>query len=177
MEKEPLIPSYSKMPRTPSQRSRLPEENEISISESLISSEFKDILTFDSRKSSSQTDDALNLRVNIHDSSDPVNTFASCSDSNVGSNPIPVIDRDLQIQIPHSWSVDPDYSRTNLRCSKTTINELEQPSNPKSQQLASSSIVRQWIVLFIMYLSLGVVIYCSRENVMDSETHVSVDAL
>ncbi|KAI3498101.1 hypothetical protein L1887_33849 [Cichorium endivia] len=170
MEKEPLIPSYSKIPRTPSQLSHLPEDNEISIRASLTGSEFNDMLIFDSPKSSSQTVDALNSRVNIDDYSDSLKPFVSCSDSNVVSNQIPVINPDLQIQIPHSWSVDPNNS-------ETTINEFDQPSNPRSQQSASSSIVRQWVVLLIMYLSLGVVIYCSRENFVDSETHVAVEAL
>ncbi|KAI3764215.1 hypothetical protein L2E82_14219 [Cichorium intybus] len=179
MEKEPFIPSYSKIPRTPSQLSHLPEDNEISIPASLTGSEFNDMLIFDSPKSSSQTVDALNSRVNIDDYSDSLKPFVSCSDSNVGSNPIPVINPDLQIQIPHSWSVDPNnsFQKANLHCSETTINEFDHPSHPRSQQSASSSIVRQWVVLLIMYLSLGVVIYCSRENIVDSETHVAVEAL
>ncbi|KAL7607311.1 hypothetical protein Lser_V15G15562 [Lactuca serriola] len=173
MEKEPLIPSCSKIPITPSQFCNLPEENEISIPA------FEDMLIFDSPKSSSQEVDALNLRENMDNSSDFPKPFDSCSDSNVGSDPIPVLNQDLQIHIPHSWSVDPIHSfkKTNRQCSETTHNEFGQPSNPKSQQLASSSIARQWIVLLIMYLSLGVVIYCSRENFIDSETHVAVDAL
>lgn len=55
------------------------------------------------------------------------------------------------------------------------INDFEHHSEPKPP---SSTIVRQAVLLLILYLSLGVVIYWyNQEHFVASETHVVVDAL
>lgn len=57
------------------------------------------------------------------------------------------------------------------------INDLEHPS-VKPPQFSSSSIVRQAVVLLVVYLTLGVVIYSfNRHNFKAKETHPVVDAL
>ncbi|KAI3764216.1 hypothetical protein L2E82_14220 [Cichorium intybus] len=186
MEKEPLLPAHSKFIRTPSQLRQLAIENEVSIPPSLTPSEFKDMLIFGSPRGepSSQTVDALNLRLNIDNSGDSPRLFGSSSNSNVGSNPIPVINPDLQIQITPSRPVDPTSAikKKNLHRSKTApaicnINELDQNSQNKPPQSGSPSIVRQSVVLLVLYLLLGVFIYWyNRENFLGKETYVVVDA-
>ncbi|KAI4343063.1 hypothetical protein MLD38_027608 [Melastoma candidum] len=76
----------------------------------------------------------------------------------------------------------PSFNRkTNLHRSKTapalaTINDVM--ARPERPQLSSQPIVRQAIILLIMYLSLGVVIYWSqRDDFSTKETHPVVDAL
>ncbi|XP_077250945.1 two-pore potassium channel 3-like isoform X1 [Tasmannia lanceolata] len=83
-----------------------------------------------------------------------------------------------------SWLSNPNFTRskTNLHRSKTapamsTINDLDHPSLP-NPKFASASIVRQGVLLLILYLSLGVLIYSlTRENFNGIETHPVVDAL
>lgn len=59
------------------------------------------------------------------------------------------------------------------------INDVEHPSVPKPPQFGSSSaIVRQAVVLLILYLTLGVIIYWSNKDHFKAiETHPVVDAL
>ncbi|KAI3719674.1 hypothetical protein L6452_20576 [Arctium lappa] len=180
MEKEPLLPTYGKIPRTPSLLCPLPEENQISIPASLTPSEFKDMLIFgsprDSSSSSSHVIDALNLNDNHNDSP---KVFASSSNSNPFAKPIPVINPDSNRPVDRNYP----FRKINLHRSKTapaisTINEIDQPSKPKPPQLVSPSIIRQSVVLLILYLLLGVIIYWyNRDSFMGSETHVVIDAL
>ncbi|GKD36090.1 two-pore potassium channel 3-like protein [Tanacetum coccineum] len=178
MEKEPLLQSHSTIPKLPSPLGPLHEQNEITIPTSLTPMEFKDMLIFgssprDTPSTNSLTVDALNLSVNVDSSND-----SSCSISNLCLKDIPmVVDPDIQIQIPQL------RNKKYLHRSKTapaicTINEYDHPSMPRPSQLASPPIVRQSVVLLIMYLSLGVVIFWyNKENFIGSETHVVVDAL
>ncbi|KAF9621092.1 hypothetical protein IFM89_016526 [Coptis chinensis] len=58
------------------------------------------------------------------------------------------------------------------------INDFDHPSIPKPQFGSSSSIVRQGLVLLVIYLSLGVLIYSlNRHHFKAIETHPVVDAL
>ncbi|CAA0832917.1 Two-pore potassium channel 3 [Striga hermonthica] len=59
------------------------------------------------------------------------------------------------------------------------INEIDQQfPPPKPPQFGKPSIVRQGVLLLILYLSLGVLIYSfSKENFRGNETHPVVDAL
>lgn len=58
------------------------------------------------------------------------------------------------------------------------INEIQDFSEPEPPQFGKQSMVRQGVVLLIMYLSLGVVIYSlSRDDFKGNETHPVVDAL
>ncbi|KAL8268650.1 hypothetical protein R6Q59_002448 [Mikania micrantha] len=185
MEQEPLLPSYSKAPRSPSQLCALPEENEITIPASLTPTEFKDMLIFGSpREASSSASimvDALNLNVSIDNSTDSPILSASCSESIAGSKSkqIAVVNSDMQAQIPQNYQ----FRKTYLHRSKTapaicTINDLEHISKAKPPQLGSPSIVSQSVVLLIMYLSLGVVIYWyNKEHFIGSTTYVVIDAL
>ncbi|XP_071739554.1 two-pore potassium channel 3-like [Rutidosis leptorrhynchoides] len=178
MEKEPLLTNYPKVPRTPSQVVPLPGENDVytPASAALTPSEFKDMLIFGSPRETSSSSslivDALNLSVNID---------TTCSDPNPGSKPIPVVNQDLQIQIPQYPNCQ--YRKAYLPRSKTapaicTIDEYDHAPKAKPPQMGSTSIVRQSVVLLIMYLSLGVAIYWyNRDHFIGTETHVVVDAL
>ncbi|GAA0178657.1 ion channel [Lithospermum erythrorhizon] len=83
------------------------------------------------------------------------------------------------------WLVDPNCPSTKkcLHRSKTApalnvINDLDCPSGKNAAKFKSQSIVKQAIVLLMLYLSLGVVIYsCYRDHFKASETHPVVDAL
>ncbi|GER26023.1 calcium-activated outward-rectifying potassiumchannel [Striga asiatica] len=92
---------------------------------------------------------------------------------------------DTEIQ-HHPRLVHPNHSaaKTSLRRSKTApamvnINEIDQQfPPPKPPQFGKPSIVRQGVLLLILYLSLGVLIYSfSKENFRGNETHPVVDAL
>ncbi|KAL4561622.1 hypothetical protein LXL04_033792 [Taraxacum kok-saghyz] len=173
MDKEPLLPTNTPTSRTPTPLCALPEDDEISIPLSLTPSELKDMLIFGSPKEPpSIIVDAL------------VSTLNSNSQRPFSSDLDPVSDPE-QVSTPPSWLSDPNYTfgKTNLRRSKTApamaaINYLEPQSESKPPQSSSSSIVRQAVLLLILYLSLGVVIYWSnRDHFVASETHVVVDAL
>lgn len=74
-------------------------------------------------------------------------------------------------------------SKSNLHRSKTapampTINDVQRQKLMPKPFLGSSSIIRQAIVLLILYLALGVVIYWFNRHQFDAvETHPIVDAL
>ncbi|KAI3697524.1 hypothetical protein L6452_30617 [Arctium lappa] len=172
MDKEPLLATNT--PRTPSSHlCSLPEDDEISIPIPLTPSELKDMLIFGSPKEPSSTIvDALALSLNNQKPfTCDLNNFNSNSNSTISD-----------LQQPQSWLTDPNYSigKTNLHRSKTApamaaINDFEHHSESKPP---SSTIVRQAVLLLILYLSLGVVIYWyNQEHFVASETHVVVDAL
>ncbi|KAL6544908.1 hypothetical protein OROMI_023770 [Orobanche minor] len=163
MEKEPLLPhsSHGKpQPSPPPPLLRLPpEDNEITISPSPLtpsSKELKNRFIFGSDSSSSQN-----------------STTSEHGEEEFSLN-------------QNSWSTGPKYptSKPNLRRSKTApamanINEIRRfPETTSPSQLGKPSIVRQGIMLLILYLSLGVVIYSfSKDNFRGTETHPLVDAL
>ncbi|KAM0052092.1 putative Two pore domain potassium channel, EF-Hand 1, calcium-binding protein [Helianthus debilis subsp. tardiflorus] len=180
MDKEPLLSTTN----TPSVLCPLPEHDEISIPVTLTPSELKDMLIFGSPRE--PIVDALALSFNNHNNHNQRPPFAS---SDLNSNSIllssPNGDPDPPPP-PPSWLSDPNYSfgKTNLHRSKTApamaaINDFEHPAaETKPPHSSSSSIVRQAVLLLILYLSLGVVIYWyNREHFVASETHVVVDAL
>ncbi|KAJ9558154.1 hypothetical protein OSB04_012768 [Centaurea solstitialis] len=171
MDKEPLLPTNT--PRTPSSHlCSLPENDEISIPLPLTPSELKDILIFGSPKEpSSSIVDALALTLNTQKPFSP------------DSNPNPNSNQNQNSNSTESWLTDPNYSfgKTNLHRSKTApamaaINDFDHRSSESKPP--SSAIVRQAVLLLILYLSLGVVIYWyNQEHFVASETHVVVDAL
>ncbi|KAJ7968873.1 Two-pore potassium channel like [Quillaja saponaria] len=172
MEKEPLLPYVSpKKKLTPPQLCSLPEHDEIKLP--ITPSSFKDRLIFGpcSPHDCSPIVDALTLSLNSP------RTSASFSQD-------PSAPQDFQSQSSQSWLIDPNYPRnkTNLHRSKTApamavINDFNHPAVPRPQ-FGSQSIVRQAVILLIVYLSLGVIIYWfNRDNFSASETHPVVDAL
>ncbi|XP_076941739.1 two-pore potassium channel 3-like [Bidens hawaiensis] len=179
MEKEPLLPSHSKAPRTPARA--LPEQNEIAIPPTLTPMEFKDMLIFgsprDSPSSASIMVDALNLNVGNDNEIYSPKLNAACSEAI--QVPSVNVNQDTQIQIGQGYKIRKTY----LHRSKTApaicnINDLERISKPNPPQLGSASIVRQSALVLMMYLSLGVVIYWyNRDKFMGTETYVVVDAL
>lgn len=80
---------------------------------------------------------------------------------------------------------DSSLPRSGLHRSKTSpallgMNELQKAVEDESQkpETQSGSIIRQGIVLLVLYLVLGIVIYsCNRENFSGVETNPIVDAL
>ncbi|PIA30087.1 hypothetical protein AQUCO_05700062v1 [Aquilegia coerulea] len=182
MEKEPLLPyisissprrtkslhhnQLSLNPSPPPPLCTLPEDGEITlpilIQSPLTPSELKDRLIFGSSSPTPNdhfsTIDALGL---------------DSHSSNHQSEPL----LDDPPLIP-SWG----KSKSNLHRSKTApamavINDFEHPSIPKPH-FGSSSIVRQACFLLIIYLSLGVLIFClNRHHFTSSKTHPIVDAL
>lgn len=178
MEKEPLLSYHSPRRRTPPQLSTLlstlPEHDEVSLPIPLTPSLLKERLIFGPSAASpidpSPALEALNLSLNS-----PIQ-----SSSNLAFNANAQESSSQQ----QSWLIDPNYkwTKTNLHRSKTApamavINDTHHPPIPKPQ-FATQSIVRQAVVLLLLYLSLGVVIYWfNRDNFVANETHPVVDAL
>ncbi|KAF7803200.1 two-pore potassium channel 3 [Senna tora] len=175
METEPLLPYVSprkknSSPAPPPPLCPLPENDEVILP--LTPSELKDRLIFGpsstSPKDSSSLVEALTLSLN---SSKP----SSSSSQNLVATP----------QDAQSWLVDPNcpWHKTNLHRSKTApamavISDLNHETPVGKPQFGSQSIVRQAVILLILYLSLGVVIYWfNRHNFSAIETHPVVDAL
>lgn len=166
MSKEPLLQPNT--PRTQPLLCPLPENNEISVPP-LTPSELKDMIIFGSPKEPASTlVDALTMSL-----------------SNTGSNPGGVFEPQV-LSSPLAWLSDQNYfgKKTNLHRSKTApamaaINDLESHSDgEKPPQSSSSAIVRQAVLLLILYLAFGVSIYWyNREHFVAHETHVVVDAL
>uniref|UniRef100_A0A2P2Q506 Calcium-activated outward-rectifying potassium channel n=1 Tax=Rhizophora mucronata TaxID=61149 RepID=A0A2P2Q506_RHIMU len=182
MEKEPLLPYLS--PRRRSAQPPLPplcplpEENEISIPVPLTPSEIKDLLIFGpsspSVKDSNHFIDALTLSLTSPISSSSNQEFNIANQESV-----------QQQQQLQSWLLDPSYSRTktNLHRSKTApamavLNDLKHPPAVSKPQFGSQSIVRQAVILLLLYLAFGVLIYSIyRDDFSANETHPVVDAL
>ncbi|KAK9058029.1 hypothetical protein SSX86_022869 [Deinandra increscens subsp. villosa] len=184
MDKQPLL-----TPNTPSILCPLPEDDEISIPLNLTPSELKDMLIFGSpREPSSTIADALAFTLHNNNNNSNSNSQRPFASDHSNSILNPSCDLEQEVSTPQSWLLDPSYSfgKTNLHRSKTApamaaINDLdlEHPSSEaKPPQSTSSAIVRQAVLLLILYLSLGVVIYWyNREHFVANETHVVVDAL
>ncbi|KAG7026481.1 Two-pore potassium channel 3 [Cucurbita argyrosperma subsp. argyrosperma] len=177
MEKEPLLPYMSPRGKPPSlpQLYPLPENDEIILP--MTPTEFKDRLIFgpsSSPQDASSAFDALTL------------SLASPRPSASSSRQDPSTPLDPKSQSPsqQGWLVDSKHSchKSNLHRSKTApamavINDINHSQVPKPQ-FGKQSIIRQAVVLLIIYLSLGVVIYwINRDNFSASETHPVVDAL
>ncbi|GAV64939.1 Cas1_AcylT domain-containing protein/Ion_trans_2 domain-containing protein [Cephalotus follicularis] len=157
-----LSPRQKPIPPTPP-LCPLPEDGEISLPLPLTPSELKNNLIFGpcspSPRETSPLVDALTLSTN--------SSIPSPSDSFMSS-----------------WLIDPNYlwTKTKLHRSKTapaiaTINDAMRQVIPKPQ-FGSQSVVRQAVVLLVIYLSLGVVIYWfNRDNFTANKTHPVVDAL
>lgn len=200
MEKEPLLCYLSprKKPAPPPPLFPLPEDGEISIPMPITPSELKDRLIFGpvtSPKDASPIVDALTLSLasptTSASSSSSTSFFSRDSSSLQQSSSIqdavllPQQQQSSQLQSPQSWLIDPNYafSKSNLHRSKTApamavINDLKHHDAVPKPQFGSQSIVRQAVVLLILYLSLGVTIYWfNRHNFTASETHPVVDAL
>ncbi|KAJ4703795.1 Two-pore potassium channel like [Melia azedarach] len=194
MDKEPLLSYLSprRKPTAPAPLFPLPEEGEISVPIPLTPSELKDRLIFGPSPSPSETSpivDALTLSVSSPKTSSS-NLFSRESPQQ-SMIPDSVLfpqqqqqQQSSQLQSPQSWLVDSNYPffKSNLHRSKTApamavINDLKHREVPKPQ-LGSQSIVRQAVVLLVLYLSLGVIIYWfNRDNFSANETHPVVDAL
>ncbi|CAA2990951.1 two-pore potassium channel 3-like [Olea europaea var. sylvestris] len=201
MEKEPLLlhvnprwPQPQPQPQQPPlpppvSLCPLPEDNEITIPTLPITpsaKEFKERLIFGSPtyassplidSSSSSLLDALTLSVNS-----PKPSKSSLDNERINTEPhVSNLDQENK----QSWLIDPNYtmSKSNLHRSKTApamaaINEIDHSHDSEKPQSGSSSIVRQGVLLLIVYLSLGVVIYSfNRDNFRATETHPVVDAL
>ncbi|KAL2343686.1 hypothetical protein Fmac_004971 [Flemingia macrophylla] len=175
MEKEPLLQYFSPRKKPPPlpPLCPLPENDEIILP--ITPLEFKDRLIFGPASSSprdpSPLADALTLP----------NNSPKCSSSSSQDYAPQLFDQ----QQVSSWLLDPNYSwkKTNLHRSKTApamavISDFNPQPSVSRPQFGSQSIVRQGVVLLILYLALGVVIYWfNRHNFTASETHPIVDAL
>ncbi|KAL3833602.1 hypothetical protein ACJIZ3_008338 [Penstemon smallii] len=180
MEKEPLLsyisprrPQPSPPPPPPS-LFPLPEDDEITIPPPPLtpsSKELKERLIFGSPSSSSSSI----FSKDSSSSSSLIDALTLSQNSNT--------DADLENQ--QSWLIDPNYPafKSNLHRSKTApamanINEVGISNATKPPKLSSLSIVRQGVILLIIYLCLGVLIYSfNRDNFSAKETHPVVDAL
>ncbi|OVA11584.1 Two pore domain potassium channel [Macleaya cordata] len=185
----------------------LPEDGEITLpsltnhhrhpSSPLTPSELKDLLIFGPPPSSPSTTttstttitiDALTLaddpsssshRLEQEEDDDetPTTTTTSASSSSW------LLDPTTNVALP--WTKTKSITnKTNLHRSKTApamaaINNLDHHlHHTKPPKFASPSIVRQAVLLLLLYLSLGVVIYSfNRKNFSAKETHPIVDAL
>ncbi|CAH9105884.1 unnamed protein product [Cuscuta epithymum] len=162
MEKEPLLP-YASSPRTPPPLSlfSLPEDTEITIiphSHSMTPSEFKEKLIFGSPRTPRKELKTPN----------PDEAFKPDPKSN--------IDRMNY----------PSREKSNLHRSRTapamaTMDDVQQQQLQHCSakpQFGNQSIVRQSVMLLMVYLILGVSVYSFlRGNFKGSETHPIVDAL
>ncbi|GAA0185493.1 ion channel [Lithospermum erythrorhizon] len=198
MENEPLLPiststtSRKPPPPPPLSLSPLPELNEFSPpSSSLTPSELKEYLIFGttslSPAPSNHVLDCMNFNLNKSislDSSINNNTISSSPHmSPFGYDPSSSSKEENKSSV--DWLVDPNYAWTknHLHRSKTApamavINEIVGATVENKPYSNSQSVVRQAVLLLMLYLSLGVVIYsCYREHFIADETHPVVDAL
>lgn len=208
MEKEPLLPFLSprcSVP-APSLLFSLPEENEISLPLSLTQSEFKDRLIFGQPEENeislplSLTPSELKDRLIFGPSSPPsldpqsstpsetitptpkasTPSFAPCSSASFES----LINLQDQ-EKTQSWLIDPNYvwKRGNLHRSRTApamaaINDLVRREVDKPSQFNSSSLIKQALVLLLVYLTCGVIIYWwNIDDFRAIETEPVVDAI
>lgn len=188
---EPLLPSSLRrallpQPPPPISLCPLPENDEITIPPPTVtpssSKELKDMLIFGSPASSSSTS-------HLKDSSSSAILEALTLSVASPRASIPNLDNEQKSNFDpesqQSWLIDPNFlpTKSNLHRSKTapamaTINEIDISSDTESPQIGTFSILRQGVILLIIYLSLGVVIYSiNRDNFRATETHPVVDAL
>ncbi|KAJ8762047.1 hypothetical protein K2173_006649 [Erythroxylum novogranatense] len=183
MEKEPLLPYQSPRRKSflpPPVLCPLPEHNEVSLPVPITPSELKDRLIFGS-SSPSQSDasplfEALTLSF--------TSPKPSSSNQEFGDVLHESPRHQQQSMQQQSWLIDPNYkwNKTNLHRSKTApamavINDLKQ-SVVQKPQFGSQSIVRQAVILLLLYLAFGVLIYSIyKDSFAASETHPVVDAL
>ncbi|KAI3409415.1 uncharacterized protein J3R85_019355 [Psidium guajava] len=174
MDNEPLLQCAS--PGVRPSLFPLPEDEEIALPPPLTPSELKDRLIFGPSPSPSPRD------------ASPITKAAALSlhparpSSSSSSGPtVPSPEQPQQ----QSWLIDPNFfwSKSNLHRSKTApamavINDLNRQSAQAKPRFASPSIIRQAVLLLVMYLSLGVIIYwVNRDSFSASETHPVADAL
>lgn len=177
MEKEPLLPYMSPrgkpLPQPP-QLCSLPEDDEIILP--MTPTEFKDRLIFgpsSSPQDASPIFDALTISI----------ASARLAASSSLQDPSTPLDVKSQSQSQQAWLVDSNYAwrKSNLHRSKTApamavINDVH--AQERKPQFGKQSIIRQAVVLLILYLSLGVLIYwINRDKFSAHETHPVVDAL
>ncbi|KAK7363268.1 hypothetical protein VNO77_05404 [Canavalia gladiata] len=184
MEKEPLLPYFSprkKPSPLPTQLFPLPEYDEVLLP--MTPSALKDRIIFGPSSVASPRDppplaDALTVPNNS-----PKCASSSCSASQDLASALP--DTHHQQQHSSSWLIEPNCSwrRTNLHRSKTApamavISDFNPQSPVSRPQFGSQSVVRQAVLLLVLYLALGVVIYWfNRHDFSSTETHPIVDAL
>ncbi|KAG6419304.1 hypothetical protein SASPL_121520 [Salvia splendens] len=169
----------------------LPENNEICIPAPItpVSREIKDILIFGSPSSSSSgfKDSNSIFRDALHASLASPNKIGNIDTErlNLDNNNDKQKNSSNDPESLQSWLIDPDYpaSKSNLHRSKTapamaTINEIDHCSHEKPPQFGTPSIVKQGVILLIVYLSFGVIIYSlNMDSFNATRTHPVVDAL
>ncbi|XP_011096510.1 two-pore potassium channel 3-like [Sesamum indicum] len=197
MEKEPLLvrvgprrPQPSPAPLPPPSLCPLPEHNEITIPPvppTPSARELKDMLIFGSPSSpashlidSSSSNLIEALTLSLTSPRPPLSNLATewlnVDEQRSNSDP----------ENQQSCLIAPNYPRSkNLHRSKTapamaTIYEIDRSSaaKPPPPLFAKQSIVRQGVILLIIYLSFGVLIYSlNRHNFRAIQTNSVVDAL
>ncbi|KAG7536194.1 Potassium channel domain [Arabidopsis suecica] len=71
-----------------------------------------------------------------------------------------------------------NFHRSKTAPAMAAINDVSHPNDQRTEQSNSKSIVRQALALFVVYLSLGVLIYwLNRDNDNVNQTHLIVVAL
>ncbi|XP_042040117.1 LOW QUALITY PROTEIN: two-pore potassium channel 3-like [Salvia splendens] len=157
MEKEPLLPFI----RPTLSLHSLPEHDEITIPPSPSSKHLKDFLIFGPPppSSSSASDFLAALALTLN------SPWPTSQKSNLGPDSCPPASKNLH--------------RSKTAPAMTNINEIRDFSEAAEQlQFGKQRVVRQGVVLLVIYLSLGVVIYSLiRAGFKGNETHPVVDAL
>ncbi|KAK6154869.1 hypothetical protein DH2020_009117 [Rehmannia glutinosa] len=153
MEKEPLLPISSPIkpqpsPPPPPLLRHLPEYNEISIAPSPLTPSSKELKD----RLIFGSDSSSSSQLQNSTTSDIIEALAlTLTSLNLRSKTAPAM---------------------------ATISEIDLFSETKPPQFGKPSIVRQGVMLLIVYLTLGVVIYSfNRDNFRGPETHPVVDAL
>ncbi|KAL8130343.1 hypothetical protein V2J09_019498 [Rumex salicifolius] len=188
MEKEPLLPLLN--PRTPAPPppppplllSALPENEEVT--HGFTPSSLKERLIFGPSLSADEQP-SPSLYEALASYSSPRPSFDADSSSSTAFDP-----QNLQPSqhFPPAAAPGPFLftNRSNLHRSKTApamavINDLQYPkitTNTRPHESTSQAIVKQAVLLLILYLALGVLIYWfNRHQFAASETHPVVDAL
>ncbi|XP_051128225.1 two-pore potassium channel 3-like [Andrographis paniculata] len=193
MEKQPLL-SYIKTrrpPPTPSSSSTLcplPEDDEITIPPPITPSakDLKDILIFGSPStatahlrdtSSSNLLEALTLSLS--------SPHPAASNLDYDKPTFDQLKPNSDLENQQLWLNELIYpvTKSHLHRAKTapamaTINEVNRRSHSKPPNSDKPSIVRQGILLLIVYLTFGVSIYSlNKDSFRSTETHPVVDAL
>ncbi|XP_047966189.1 two-pore potassium channel 3-like [Salvia hispanica] len=170
MEKEPLLP----FKRPTLSLHSLPEHDEITIPPSPSSKHLKDFLIFGppTPPSSSTAPDFLEALALSLNSPRPTSQNPLSFDFHPQKS---------SLDDPHSCPPPPakNLHRSKTAPAMTNINEFQEfPEAAEQPQFGKQRVVRQGVVLLVIYLSLGVVIYSlTRGDFKGNETHPVVDAL
>ncbi|CAN8267313.1 unnamed protein product [Cochlearia groenlandica] len=162
---DPLLQHLISLRINPQQPPHLfpsPENNDVTIP--MTPSDFKNQLIFGSQKDSSLHAETLSQNPSSPSSSSSAAAAATSSSSD--------------LFLPPSRKPNGFFHRSKTAPAKAGINDPLHTNDQNQSQSDSKSIVKKAIALLIVYLSLGVLIFClNRDSYAANHTHPIVDGL